>query len=242
MLLRWLLERLVEMANKKIVFIIVEGSSDETALACFFKMLFDPNEVYIHVEHGDITSRKEINSSNIINNIAFRVKQYAKKYKLQNTDFDRIIHIIDTDGAFIPDANVVFGSCLPDPLYDLTEIKTANVSGICLRNQNKRNNIIKLVSTNAIWKIQYKAFYMSCNLDHVLYNKLNSTDEEKEDDSFDFFEKYENDYQGFVDYICNSDFSVHMQYKESWKFIREGLNSLNRYTNVNLCFDESSTI
>lgn len=30
---------------------------------------------------------------------------------------------------------------------------------------------------------------MSCNLDHVLYNKLNSTDDEKEFDSLDFYEK-----------------------------------------------------
>lgn len=83
---------------------------------------------------------------------------------------------------------------------------------------------------------------MSCNLDHVLYNKLNSTDDEKEFDSLDFYEKYENDYKGFVDFLCNSDFSVNMFYKDSWKYIEQGLNSLNRHTNVNLCFAPNSTV
>ncbi len=224
------------MVNKKIVFILVEGHSDETALAYFFKMLYNPNEVFVYVEHGDITSQKGVDVTNIVKNVALRVQKYAKNYKLKNSDFEKIIHIIDTDGAFIPNDSVVFDNCHPDPLYDITAIKTANVSGIQLRNKTKSSNIQRLVSTNTIWNIQYKAFYMSCNLDHVLYNKMNSTDVEKENDSFDFFEKYENDYNGFLDYICNSEFSVKLQYKDSWKFIREGLNSLNRYTNVNLCF------
>lgn len=103
-------------------------------------------------------------------------------------------------------------------------------------------NVSKLVSVNHIWEIPYKVYYMSCNLDHVLYNKLNSTDEEKEFDSFDFYEKYENDYKGFVDFLCNSDFSVNMSYKDSWKYIEQGLNSLNRHTNVNLCFAPNSTV
>lgn len=228
------------MDIKKVVFIIVEGCSDETALGHFFKMLYQPNNVYIHIEHGDITSEKGVVSTNIINKVADRVKRYAKKYNLKNTDFEKIIHIIDTDGAFIPNNNIVYDNCNPDPSYFLTEIKTSNVIGIQSRNQTKKNNINRLVSTNTIWKIQYKAYYMSCNLDHVLYNKLNSSDEDKENNSLAFYEKYEDDYPEFVNYICNSEFSVNNQYRESWAFIKEGLNSLNRYTNISLCFNSAN--
>lgn len=230
------------MPKKKVVFVLVEGPSDETALAPFFKTLYDPNEVYVYVEGGDITSQTDVTSGNIINKVAFRVKDYAKKHKIHNTDFERIIHIVDTDGTFIPGDKVEFDSCCQKTHYELEFIKTANVNRILLRNRNKKNNVSKLGSVNHIWEIPYKVYYMSCNLDHVLYNKLNSTDDEKEFDSLDFYEKYENDYKGFVDFLCNSDFSVNMSYKDSWKYIEQGLNSLNRHTNVNLCFAPNSTV
>ena len=73
------------MPKKKVVFVLVEGPSDETALAPFFKTLYDPNEVYVYVEGGDITSQTDVTSGNIINKVAFRVKDYAKKHKIHNT-------------------------------------------------------------------------------------------------------------------------------------------------------------
>ena len=79
---------------------------------------------------------------------------------------------------------------------------------------------------------------MSCNLDHVLYNKLNSTDIEKENDAFKFTQKYKDDLDGFLSFICDSNFSVCNDYKESWEFIRKDLNSLNRYSNLGICFAE----
>lgn len=67
------------MSKKKDVFVLVEVPSDETALAPFFKTLYDPNEVYVYVEGGDITSQTGVTSVNIISKVALRVKDYAKK-------------------------------------------------------------------------------------------------------------------------------------------------------------------
>lgn len=145
------------MPKKKVVFVLVEGPSDETALAPFFKTLYDPNEVYVYVEGGDITSQTDVTSGNIINKVAFRVKDYAKKHKIHNTDFERIIHIVDTDGTFIPGDKVEFDSCCQKTHYELEFIKTANVNRILLRNRNKKNNVSKLVSVNHIWEIPYKS-------------------------------------------------------------------------------------
>ena len=75
---------------------------------------------------------------------------------------------------------------------------------------------------------------MSCNLDHVLYNKQNSTDEDKRKDSYAFAAKYRKDVQGFIDYIKHSDFSVSTEYAESWRFIRQGMHSLERHTNLGI--------
>ena len=77
---------------------------------------------------------------------------------------------------------------------------------------------------------------MSCNLDHVLYNKLNSTDEEKENNSYRFARKYKSDTEGFKEFISESDFSVGGDYLSSWKYIKEDKHSLERHTNLSLCF------
>lgn len=72
---------------------------------------------------------------NIINEVALRVKDYAKKHKIHNTDFERIIYIVDTDGTFIPEDKVEFDSCCQKTHYELECIKTANVNRTLLRNQ-----------------------------------------------------------------------------------------------------------
>lgn len=79
---------------------------------------------------------------------------------------------------------------------------------------------------------------MSCNLDHVLHNKRNSTDAEKETDAYAFAKKYKNNVDGFVSFICDSDFSVNGDYKESWIHIETGMNSIERYTNLGICIRE----
>ena len=79
---------------------------------------------------------------------------------------------------------------------------------------------------------------MSRNLDHVLYGKLNSTDEEKENDAYAFAKKYKDDIDGFLSFISDSDFARIDGYKESWEFIRQDLHSLERFTNLGLCFLE----
>ena len=47
---------------------------------------------------------------------------------------------------------------------------------------------------------------MSCNLDHVLYDKRNSTDEEKEQDAYAFAKIYKNHVGAFMDFMCKSSF------------------------------------
>ena len=77
---------------------------------------------------------------------------------------------------------------------------------------------------------------MSCNLDHVLYDKLNTTDTEKEADAYDFALRYRNEIAAFRSFISDSDFSVSSSYKDSWNFIKAGMESLKRHTNLGLCF------
>ena len=227
------------MPRKKIVFVIVEGPSDEEALGVLLNRIYDSKAVYVQVMHCDITTELDVNAGNVVAKIGDVVKQYAGR-AFKPGDFSRIIHITDMDGAFIPDEAVVEDAVAVKPLYSATEIRTQRKSGIENRNQRKRECLNRLSSASRIWGVPYQIYYMSCNLDHALYGKLNSTDDEKEADSFAFAKKYRDDIPGFMKYIGESDFSITGSYPQSWQYIREGLHSLERHTNFGLCFQEEN--
>lgn len=224
------------VARKKIVFVIVEGPSDDNALGLMFTRYYKDKQVYVHILHRDITTERGMNKARILNAVADEVKAYAHNTHLKYSHFHEIIHIIDTDGAYIDNAHVIDDPTAEEPVYSETEIRTKDKPGIERRNLQKRENLDKMTVTKTIWKIPYNVYYMSCNLDHVLHDKLNSTDEEKEQDAYDFAKRYENDLAGFLNFISNSQFSVHGNYVETWKFIKEDLHSLERHTNLGLCF------
>ena len=223
------------MPRKKIIFVIVEGPSDEETLGVLLNRIYDSNFVYIHVMHCDITTEMNVNPGNVVAKIGDLVKKYAGR-TFKSADFCQIIHITDTDGAFIPNDAILEDESAIKPFYSETNIKTYNKIGIENRNQRKRENLNRLSSTSEIWSIPYRVYYMSCNLDHVLYGKMNSTDEEKKNDAFSFAKKYRDNIPEFINYISNSDFSVVDSYPQSWQYIRAGLHSLERHTNFGLCF------
>lgn len=224
------------MARKKIVFVIVEGMSDSEALSLVLSKFYDKQTVHVHIMRRDITTEPGVTPDNIVTKIAEAAKQYANIYRIKNEHFQEIIHLVDTDGAYVPDEAVIEDLDAVDPVYSTTEIRTKNKAGIETRNMRKRGNLDRLVATNAVWSIPYKVYYMSCNLDHVLYNKLNSTDEEKETDAHAFAKQYKDDLPGFLAFVSGSEFSVVNGYKESWSFIRDSVHSLERHTNFGLSF------
>ena len=154
---------------------------------------------------------------------------------LRRTDYKEIIQVADMDGAFVPDSAIVEDENAYRPIYSEKEIHTNHPEGIIKRNAQKRENMNRLIPTSIIGNIPYQIYYMSNNLDHVLYNKLNSTDVEKESDANDFAEKYKDDLIGFKSFIQESDFSVNKGFLDSWDYIKQEKHSLERHTNFGLC-------
>lgn len=60
--------------------------------------------------------------------------------------------------------------------------------------------------------------------------------EDKEKLAYEFAERYKGNMNGFLKFLKESDFSVCTNYKDSWDFVAEELHSLERHTNVGLCF------
>ena len=87
---------------KKIVLFIVEGITDEMSLSLILSKLIDDSSVQFHVINQDITADFNSNSQNIIRKIDGEVKKFlAQNNGLKKTDIKEIIHLVDTDGAFI---------------------------------------------------------------------------------------------------------------------------------------------
>lgn len=225
------------MARKKVVFVIVEGPSDDAALGVILNRLYDKNKVHIEIMHGDITTDLNIDPNDIVSALGDIVKGYAASMHFSQDHFQEVIHLVDMDGAYIPDASITNKPDADKPIYSLTGIQTARPKQLILRNQHKRNKLNRISTLKKVWvSIPYQAYYMSCNLDHVLYGKLNSTDEDKENDAYAFAKRYKDDIDGFLTFISDSDFSRSEGYKASWEFIKEDHHSLERYTNLGLCF------
>lgn len=225
------------VVSRKVILVIVEGPSDDTALGSILGKIFEEHRVFVKVTFGDITTDRYTTANNVAGKLGDLVKAYAQSMYFERKDFLKVIHIVDMDGAYIPDDAIVENSELNKSLYSLTEIQTAKPENIARRNEKKRNILNRISTLKKVWgSIPYQVYYMSCNLDHVLYNKMNISDEEKEENAYKFAEKYKNDIPGFLCFISESDFSRVDDYKESWIFIKDDVHSLERFTNLGLCF------
>lgn len=129
------------MREKKVIAVIVEGPSEEAALGPILKKYFASEEVQFAVVHGDITLGDNVSMDTIISKIGNLIESIKTRYGYRTEDFLKIIHIADTDGAFVA-------------------------------------------------------------------------------------------------FISDPSLAVPGTYKETWRFIEKGKNSLNRYTNMNLIFDK----
>ena len=83
------------MARKKVVFVIVEGPSDDTALGVILSRLYDKNTVHVEIMHGDITTDLSIDPVDIVSAIGDIVKSYAESMHFSQEHFQQVIHLVD---------------------------------------------------------------------------------------------------------------------------------------------------
>ena len=221
------------MNEKKVVVVIVEGPSDENALGEILKEFFSSKEVQFAVVHGDITSDSGTTIDNVLNKVNTLIENIKSKYGYQWKDFTCVIHIADTDGAFTK-------GCIKEVegvQYYTDHIETSHMEGIESRNKHKSEIMSKLYSSGKVHDIQYRLYFNSCNLEHVLYNELKDfSDDEKEMLADEFAEKYNGKVEDFIAFISDESLAVPGSYKATWKYIEKDKNSLQRHSNMHLIF------
>ena len=111
--------------TKKIILFIVEGITDETSLSLILSKLVSDSSVQFHVINQDITADFNSNCQNIIRKIDNEVKKFISQNNgLKKTDIKEIIHLVDTDGAFIRPDFVVEDANHEKTFYTPTSIVT----------------------------------------------------------------------------------------------------------------------
>lgn len=244
-------------ARRKFVLLLVEGPSDITALYKPLKALFqevDPSLVLMPLfpqnnRNNDLTA-EQLEDPEKLEGLISKVfiHDFLEQNSLLPKDIMRVIHIVDLDGAFIPRANV----CRREGkiYYDDSVIYTSDVEGIRRRNQIKSNNLEYLSSQNRLSifpkkggsdmrEKSYSVFYFSSNLDHFLHGTANMPAEEKVPRAREFSRKCELDPEFFINFFTRHDEDVcGMSYSDSWKYIKEGLNSLRAHSNLGILVNE----
>lgn len=222
------------LSRKKILFFIVEGISDSTAISSTLETIFNSDTVIVRVTGGDITSKTGVSTSNICAKIVAEIKdEMGRGFKPK--DFAGVIQLVDTDGVFIKDDKIIESD---GPIFYGENIITCdNPKAIVKRNHIKSAVLNRLMTMNCVWgTIPYYVYYFSSNLDHVIHNNSNLDDSLKDKYATEFAKRYESNTSGFINFFTESEFAINNGYEKSWSFIKEGTNSLKRYTNFGLLF------
>ena len=223
--------------TKKVILFIVDGPTDEDALSPVMKKLFECEEIRFHVIHGDLTSDWLLDSTNAVKTVKEHIEYEMNRYGFKRSDLQRVIHLVDTDGAFIPDGCVVLGDAVK-PRYEEERIVTKTPECIIDRNARKAQVLRRLYPAGTIWSIPYAVYYFSRNMEHVLHDiGRELTADEKMDCADRFADAYAGNRQAFVTFLSGSEFTVPGGYGESWRFISEGTHSLHRHCNLQLLFE-----
>ena len=253
--------------RRKIVLFLVEGKSDREALQLAIPELYDQIDENIEVffpvirdedsseKGGDITSATYtdqkgkthwVHPYNIEEAIYMSfLADFFDENKILPKDISEVVQIVDTDGAYISDEYILKDESLSkdqSPQYEDNAIVCVDVEKIARRNKQKSENLDYLSGCKNI-KIKQKAvpysiYYFSCNLDHYLHNSANLDYRMKRTLADIFARNYIGNVEGFAEQISNDPGAVKdKSYEESWGFIKEGNNSLQRHTNLNILLE-----
>lgn len=102
------------------------------------------------------------NRNNIKKKSAEVIKFNMKRNKFLKSDYQEVIHLVDTDGVFIDEKYIFEDINLKKMRYEETGIYTNNVSNIKRRNEQKKEMLDILLSTKKVNTIiPYRVFYFS---------------------------------------------------------------------------------
>lgn len=225
--------------TKKIILLLVEGQTDKRTLALIYSKLLREHNLTFVVLKTDITADEDMTVKYIEDKIKKKVEEYLTKNPfIQRKDILKIVQIIDTDGAFVSISQIRQSKTGRTEYFD-THIDAKDKNRLTRRNISKRAIVYHLANAEKVAGFPYEIYYFSRNLEHVLHNlPQNLTNEEKEDLAFEIADRYSQHPENFLQFLYNKEFHVNGAYTETWNFIMQNGNSLRRYCNMSVFFEQ----
>ncbi len=227
------------MTAKKVLLFIVEGQSDAAALEGVLSRLLSNERVRFHVVGADVstTPRRGINS--VKTEVSNIVKRFIMSHRLEPKDLLQVVHLMDTDGAFVPETVIIEDKNACGFEYTENTIAAQSRGDVIKRNALKAQNMLLLAHLTKTYRgIPYEAYYCSRNLEHVLHNiSEKRSAREKLQLSDQFHEQYENAPDEFLSFISSVPPAVPFsRYEASWAYISQQgqLHSLLRGCNLHI--------
>ena len=224
--------------KKKVILLIVEGGTEAESFQDFINDIERDRAVIFHLIRGDIATREGINDQNCISYINNELKDFEKTNtdKIKLKDIIEIVHLVDLDGTYIEEDDIIEDKDIKKITYRLDKIITKNKFETIKRFKTKSSVLNKLAKTSLIKNITYSIYYSSRNLEHVLHDKIESnlTNREKIKMAYKFRKKFNGDVDEFIKFMSESEFAVEGTHSETWSYIRVGNRSLKRYSNFHL--------
>ena len=222
--------------SKKVILFLVEGGTDITSLELALEKLFKNLNVILYITKGDLTSNKDIKPMNIKSKLGEKIKEALDRKKLQSKDIIKVIHIMDTDGTYINE-KAIFYKDVESFFYSEDGIYYKDTEAVKKRNEKKRENLAVLIKLSKVLRnVPYSIYYLSSNLEHLFHGVLNCTKQEKED----LADKLEEDLYDSPEKLVEilEEFKIDGSYIETWDYLKEGNNSMERCSNLHLIFKE----
>jgi len=129
--------------EKRVLLFLVEGISDKVSLQSIFEDYFDSKKVQISVMRYDIT--QEENSAEIKSKLNEKIQEFCSIEKNKVGDLKKVIHIVDTDGAFVNQERVLQNDGTSKTSYSEEFINAKKRESIIQRNQNK-TSVLNILS------------------------------------------------------------------------------------------------
>ena len=218
-----------------VVPVIVEGPTEELALGLVFSQLFRAmGRLHFEVVHGDLLTQQRFCVTPGGNAESKRVDEWVRKGildylqglspKITWNDLACIIQITDTDAAFVPE------ELAPDHLVHRNEIKRGNARILARKSAftfKKRT-------------VPYSLYYFSQDMEDALHGIHGSelTPHKKELLARAFQQRYARDLEGFRTLL--EELLPCRKFRDSWEYIFENGNSMNRASNLALAFRKAN--
>ena len=221
--------------SRKVILFIVEGYADVKALSKIFTDCIETDELLVELYQtgGDILTDWFKPEIDVKARVDACLKDFLKRNPVfKRKDIVRIVQITDMDGAYVSNEKIMLDGKREKVYYDDDCIWCRNPEKIKNRNLTKQAALYKLVNTGIVSKdIPYSIYYMSCNLDHVLYDERNLPDSDKVEKAKEFELKFGDNISDVKQFFHDRNVPV-KSFKDSWDFIEEGNHSLTRFTNI----------